>query len=152
MVCPWIFFLVVFFFLNQCRNSFLSPGLSPSEHRGSLNAVCVQPPVSSVILHARGGSLPFTNISPAALPPEHHLSIEIGIWFASETRGTAKHCVLNVHGSSCWMFTYLNLVDVRLSPRSFQVRFWVVFATFELLFPGKVEKTFYAKMEFFTYI
>lgn len=67
------------FFFNQCRNSFLSPGLSPSGHRGSLNAMCVQPPVSSVILHAGGGSLPFTNISPAALPPEHHLSIEIGI-------------------------------------------------------------------------
>lgn len=32
-----------FVFFNQCRNIFLPPAFSPSEHRGSLNAVCVQP-------------------------------------------------------------------------------------------------------------
>lgn len=55
----------LFGFFSQCRNTFLSPGVSPSEHRGSLNAVCVQPHVSSVILHVGGGSLPFNNISPS---------------------------------------------------------------------------------------
>lgn len=51
---------------------------------------------------------------------------------------------MKVHGGTCWI-TCLNLIDFRLSPRGFQVRFWVIFTTFELLFPGKAEKPFFCQ-------
>lgn len=144
----------LFSFFSQCRSVFLSPGLSRWEHRGSLNAVCAQPHVSSVILHVGGGSLPFTNISPSHFLQStiYQLKLASDLLLKWEKQQNivcwigwnfTKH-LLNVHMLKSHYF--------RLSPRGFQARFWVIFTTFELLFPEKVEKHFPAKMDFFTNI
>lgn len=64
----------LFSFFKRRRDIFPCPGLSPLEHRDSLNAECVQPPVPSFCMAGWGSPL-FTEIpAPAALPPEHRLS------------------------------------------------------------------------------